>query len=120
MSVTQSETMSISVNRLIDIDLANKGRFAKKEGDGMADREKIIKKAEEALEFLAPDDKHRLHMGITMELGWIYDVISLLKEQEVIPTRNIQDRAVCKCGLVLCELYNYCPECGKRINLDSE
>ena len=48
------------------------------------------------------------------------DAIKLLKEQEVIPTRNVQDRAVCKCGLVLCELYNYCPECGKRINWDED
>ena len=48
----------------------------------MPDREKVIKEAEEALEFLAPDDKHRLHIGIMMKLGWIYDVIALLKEQQ--------------------------------------
>ena len=48
----------------------------------MADIEKVIKEAEKELEFLAPDDKHRLHMGIMMKLGWIYDVIALLKEQD--------------------------------------
>lgn len=45
------------------------------------DKEKVIKEAEEVLESISPDDKHRLHMGITMKLGWVYDVLSLLKNQ---------------------------------------
>ena len=47
----------------------------------MADIEKVIKEAEDELEFLLPDDKNRLHMGIMMKLGWIYDALELLKEQ---------------------------------------
>ena len=54
----------------------------------MADIEKVIKEAEEALEFLAPDEKHRLHMGIMMKLGWIYDALDLLKSQPQIVRCN--------------------------------
>ena len=50
----------------------------------MADIEKVIKEAEEELKSLLPDDVHRLHMGIMMKLGWIYDVLELLKEQQQI------------------------------------
>lgn len=48
----------------------------------MIDRKKVIKEAEEELEFLAQDEKHKLHMGIMMKLGWIYDALALLKEQD--------------------------------------
>ena len=74
----------------------------------MPDREKVIKEAEEAFEFLAPDDKHRLHMGIMMKLGWIYDAIALLKEKE--------EKAVEICGRLSMLKYGNCPRCGKYMN----
>lgn len=52
---------------------------------------------------------------VTLTIEMADKILALLKEQEVVPTRNIQDRAVCSCGLVLCELYNFCPECGRKV-----
>ena len=48
----------------------------------MLERKKVIEEAEEFIKHLAPDDKHKRHIGIMVNLGWIYDVLALLKEQE--------------------------------------
>ena len=72
----------------------------------MIDRKKVIKEAEEELEFLAQDEKHRLHMGIMMKLGWIYDVLALLKEQEPIEPTSYMDGLVQRFA---------CGKCGKHL-----
>ena len=46
----------------------------------MADMEKVIKVAEETLSCVLPDEKDT--SGIMVRVGWIRDVIDLLKEQE--------------------------------------
>ena len=45
----------------------------------MPDREKIIKEAEEILSYVLPDEKDT--SGIMVKVGWIRDVLALLKEQ---------------------------------------
>ena len=88
----------------------------------MADVEKVIKEAEDELKWLAPDDKHRRHMGIMMKLGWIYDVLELLKEQqpkEPVYSPQFKHYVCPKCSLVLDEARDdYCPCCGVKIAWD--
>lgn len=47
----------------------------------MADREKVIKEAEETLSCVLPDEKDTL--GIMVKVGWIRDVIAILKEDKL-------------------------------------
>ena len=49
----------------------------------MADRDILIKGAEEILSYVLPDEKDTL--GIMVKVGWVRDVLALLKEQE-LPT----------------------------------
>lgn len=46
------------------------------------DREKVIKEAEQTLSFVLPDDKDT--SGIMVRVGWIRDILALLKEQEAV------------------------------------
>jgi hypothetical protein len=92
----------------------------------MPDREKVIKEAEEELEYLAPDDKHRLHMGIMMKLGWIYDVLTLLKEQETVKpivhseTKYHHEYKECgACGAFLTRGARFCSKCGRPVKRDA-
>ena len=46
----------------------------------MNDREKVIKEAEQTLSYVLPDEKDT--SGIMVRVGWIRDILALLKEQD--------------------------------------
>lgn len=94
----------------------------------MPDRKKVIEEAEEILSYVLPDDKET--SGIMVRVGWIRDILVLLKEQEPIePVDDGHGSLICgnqgyECGCVgrydlttkVVEKYcNFCPECGRRV-----
>ena len=84
------------------------------------DREKVIEEAEAFIKHLAPDDKHKRHIGIMVNLGWIYDALAILKEQEAVKPKksdNPEESEYCcgVCGYPLWLDELYCAHCGRRI-----
>lgn len=82
------------------------------------DREKVIKEAEQTLSFVLPDDKDT--SGIMVRVGWIRDILALLKEQEPVePTRvntNYEQHWNCgNCNAVISGWDKFCHECGQKV-----
>jgi len=77
------------------------------------DREKVIKEAKQTLSFVLPDEKDT--SGIMVRVGWIRDILALLKEQE--PAEPILDSFLHKrcpsCRALL--KGKYCHECGQAV-----
>lgn len=77
----------------------------------MDDRNILIKGAEEILSYVLPDEKDT--SGIMVKVGWVRDVLALLKEQEAVESKTghwIFESAYC-------EAWSHtCSECGKRMS----
>ena len=93
----------------------------------MNDREKVIKEAEQTLSYVLPDEKDT--SGIMVRVGWIRDILALLKEQDAVtPVLDERTGRIWLCGN--CRSYvgfedndphdpnefdKYCRECGRRV-----
>ena len=90
----------------------------------MADRDILIKGAEEILSYVLPDEKDTL--GIMVKVGWVRDVLSLLKEQEAKPVElhtNAYGTRFYFCPKCKRELFhtrnlNFCEKCGMAVKWD--
>ena len=86
----------------------------------MSDREKVINYAEETLSNVLPDEKDT--SGIMVKVGWIREVLALLKKQEAVEPEvevlNEIDRIYrCpKCHkFFFYEKQKYCDRCGQAV-----
>ena len=83
----------------------------------MTDRETVVKYAEEKLSHLHPDETHKDHIGMMIEVGYLKDVVGLLKRRKPLYSKEMAHFVCPCCSLVLDEgRDSYCPSCGTKID----
>ena len=88
----------------------------------MSDREKVINYAEETLSNVLPDEKDT--SGIMVKVGWIREVLALLKKQEAVEPINSYGTFRCgNCRNIVGYndghgrgyQNNFCSKCGQAV-----